>query len=123
MGNLGVYQWITTIAKKVGGPVSFLCLVGAAGYAVLRSVEAGGKFIYKIIKTENGKTTETVIENVVEYTVEKDGESNEGVKFSVGDVFCVLERDGDSVLIDKLGDTNSPYYVAAQFLSYISSYE
>ena len=43
MGNLGWYQLITTWSKKVGGPKTLLLLIAAGGYAIVRSVEAGGK--------------------------------------------------------------------------------
>ena len=33
MSNLGAYQWITTVSKKVGGPINLLLLTGAAGAA------------------------------------------------------------------------------------------
>ena len=36
MGNLGAYQVMTTIAKKVGGPTVLAVVTAAAGYVVLR---------------------------------------------------------------------------------------
>lgn len=120
MGNLGAYQWITTISKKVGGPYQLLALTAVGGYAVFRGVEAGGKKIYKIIKEHT--ETEKTIENAQEYTVTQDGISNEGVSFTKGEKFAVLEKDGKSVLIDKINDENSPYFVSEKFLTEISEY-
>ena len=52
-----------------------------------------------------------------------DGESNEGVPFVVGDHYKVLERDNDCVLIEKIGDMQSPYFVTVKFLRAISDFQ
>ncbi len=39
------------------------------------------------------------------------------------ETFKVLERDGNAVLIEKLGDDNNPYFVAAELLNEISDYK
>ena len=57
------------------------------------------------------------------YVVCNEGTSDEGVLLREGDQFKVLERDGDAVLIEILGDDGSPYFVSADFLSEISGYE
>lgn len=49
MSNLGSYQVLTSLAKKLGGPKSFVGIVGIGGYAVLRSTEGLAK---KIIETK-----------------------------------------------------------------------
>lgn len=118
MGNLGAYQWITTVSKKSGGPVLFLCLTAVAGYVVFRSIEAGGKQIYKLVKKNKGVTIEESIE-AVKHVVVVEGVSNEDIAFKVGDVFYVLAEDGDCVLIDKIGDSNSPYYISKRFMNQI----
>ena len=46
--------------------------------------------------------------------------SNEGLAFSVGDQYRILELDGDAALIEKIGDKNNPYFVSAKFLNSIS---
>ncbi len=97
-----------------------LALTAVGGYAVFRGIEAGGKKIYKIIKEHS--ETENTIENPREYTVTKDGISNEGISFTKGEKFAVLEKDGESVLIDKINDENSPYFVSESFLTQISKY-
>lgn len=50
MGNLSWYQLMTTLAKKVGGPKILLVLVATGGYAIIRTVEAGGKKVVKLVK-------------------------------------------------------------------------
>ena len=47
MSNLGMYQAMTTIAKKVGGPVKFIGLVAASGYATGKLLETGVKKVRK----------------------------------------------------------------------------
>ena len=67
---------------------------------------------------------ERIISNVLKlYTVKKVGKSNEGIEFFIGDKFKVLERDIDVVLIEKVGDSNNPYFVPEQLLCSISDYE
>ncbi|MGI6462822.1 MAG: hypothetical protein ACOX04_04260 [Candidatus Scatomorpha sp.] len=122
MSNLGPYQKITTWAKKVGGPIQLLCIVATCGFVALRGVEAGGKSIYKRVRKAHSKTKKIDISNAEIFTVEKNGESNEGLKFIIGEKFRVLERDKDAVLIDKIGNPNSPYFVSADFLSSISNF-
>ena len=45
MGNLGMYQFITTVSKRVGGPRNFIIIVAATGYGLGKAVEFGVKFI------------------------------------------------------------------------------
>ena len=41
---------------------------------------------------------------------------------NVGDAYRILESDGESVLIEKIGDTNNPYFVSADFLRSVSDF-
>ncbi len=56
------------------------------------------------------------------YTVEKEAESNEDLKFRIGDKFKVLECDGDAILIELLENDNNPYFVSEKLLKEISDY-
>ena len=122
MNNLGWYQVITTWSKKVGGPLNLLEIV--AGVGALGGV-AGTKGIEALVVSQKKKAIEK--EKVAglskTYTIIKDGVSNEGLQFHVGEVFKVLERDRNAVLIEKLGDDNNPYFVASEFLNGISDYK
>ena len=42
MGNLGWYQVMTKLAKKVGGPISLFAITATGGYLIGRTAEAGG---------------------------------------------------------------------------------
>lgn len=118
MGNLGLYQWMTRTAKKVGGPGNFLVLIGVAGAITERGVEI---FIKKVVKKIKARNVSNFKEKF--YKVTFPGETNEGVEFLIGDQIRVLEVDGDSVLIEKNGDKNNPYFVSANLLRKISNYK
>lgn len=115
MSNLGAYQWVTTISKKVGGPFQLLGIAAISGYAVFRGIEAGGKYIYKLVKKNANSITEES-PNAVKCKVKVAGTSNEGVHFDIGEEIYVLETDGEAVLIDKIGDPDSPYFISKGFL-------
>ena len=122
MSNLGTYQWITTASKAVGGPKKLLVLTGVIGVAIYKSGELCVKKGIKTIKKRLSSIKH--LENVEQvYSVTSFGESNEGVIFPTGSQYSVLEIDGDSVLIEKIGDNNNPYFVSAEFLSSISNFK
>ena len=56
MSNLGLYQMMTTVAKRVGGPLRFLGIVAAGGYVVLRPLETAGKWLVKNCSLANPQT-------------------------------------------------------------------
>jgi len=120
MSNLGLYQTMTSVAKKVGGPVNFFLLVGAGGYGVIRLGEAGVRKIIKTVKNHTGRK-ETASHK--KYVVHSSGKSNEGLVFNTGDMYRVLEIDHDSVLIEKIGDKNNPYFVSTELLKSISDFD
>ena len=122
MSNLGWYQVITTWSKKVGGPLNLLGIV--AGVGAIGGV-AGTKGVEALVGSQKKKAAEKekAAELLKTYTVSKEGVSNEGLQFHVGETFKVLERDGNAVLIEELGDDNNPYFVAAELLNEISDYK
>lgn len=122
MSNLGVYQWITTASKKVGGPIRLLAITATGGYIVIRLAEAGGKIVYKKVKSRFDKKTIKSVPDANVFIIVKDGISNENVKFRRGDKFRVIQQDGDAILIDRIGDTNSPYFVSKKMLKEISDF-
>lgn len=119
MSNLGLYQSMTTWAKKVGGPVQLFAAVAVGGYIVIRFGEASVKKVVKTIKNHTAVKRQSVD---FLYTVHSAGESNEGLCFNVGDTYRLLEIDGDSALIEKIGDSNNPYFVSANLLRSISDF-
>lgn len=119
MSNLGLYQSMTTWAKKLGGPLQLFGAVALGGYIVIRTVEAGSKKVIQIVKRD--RTSEEK-EQAEIYVIHTEGESNEGLQFSVGDQFHILEIVKDIALIEKIGDTNNPYFVSIDLLRSLSNF-
>lgn len=122
MSNLGWYQIMTTISKKVGGPLKLAGLLVGGGAIVGGGTVAGGVIIKNKVKKELEKKKKEAEATIV-YTVKTERQSNEGLVFKAGEQFKVLELDGDAALIEKIGDSNNPYFVSAEFLGYISDYQ
>lgn len=121
MSNLGGYQRLTTIVKKVGGPTNLVLLIAGSGAVVYKGGEI---LVRKAIKNVNKLYAENTSEISSQiYIVNKQGVSNENLVFELGDRFKVLEFDGDAILIEKIGDSNNPYVVSSEFLENISNYK
>lgn len=112
MGNLGMYQMITTAAKKVGGPRNLILLTLATGYAGGKGLETICKKTFKIISKSKGRNR---LENKI-YMIQKESVSNEGVRFNIGDQIRVCNIVQDVALIEKNGDKNNPYYIDIDLL-------
>jgi len=121
MGNLGWYQLMTTVAKKVGGPKQLLALVAAGGYVIIRGVEAGGKKVIKLVKKDNKEKSTSKVLPAYKFII--DGKDDKGLIFSSGDVFYVAARHDDVILIEKEKDDNNPYFVSVDWLMKVSSYK
>ena len=122
MSNLGGYQRLTTIAKKVGGPANLVLLIAGSGAVIYKGGEIFVKKAVKTVQKLHADNTASELTGVV-YTVNMQGVSNEGLTFEVGDSFKVLESDGDAVLIERIGDSNNPYFVSLELLEEISDYK
>ena len=123
MSNLGGYQWLTTTAKKVGGPINLMLITASTGAAIYKGSEVVIKKSIKAVKKKYDDKKLKMEFNIKQYTVKTFGVSNEGLEFKVGEQFKVLESDGKAVLIEKIGDTNNPYFVSVELLKEISDYE
>lgn len=121
MGNLGWYQLMTTVAKKVGGPKQLLALVAAGGYVIIRGVEAGGKKVIKLVKKDNKEKSTSKVLPAYKFII--DGKDDKGLIFSSGDVFYVAARHDDVILIEKEKDDNNPYFVSVDWLMKASSFK
>lgn len=117
MSNLGWYQVMTTVAKKVGGPRNLFLLTLGAGGALYKCGEIAVKKTYKAVRTFNEKT-----DTIKVYKVTSDGKSGKDLVLNIGDTYRILESDGESMLIEKIGDSNNPYFVSADFLQSVSDY-
>lgn len=117
MGNLGWYQLMTTVAKKVGGPKQLLALVAAGGYVIIRGVEA----VIKLVKKDNKEKSTSKVLPAYKFII--DGKDDKGLIFSSGDVFYVAARHDDVILIEKEKDDNNPYFVSVDWLMKVSSFK
>lgn len=126
MSNLGGYQTLTTLAKKVGGPGKLVALIAGGGVLLGGIAVKGGGFVIKkgkkAIAKHKEKNGTSLENNQTTYTVQQDGESNEGLEFKVGDKFKVLDSDGDAILIELIGNKNNPYFVSKDLLERISDF-
>lgn len=121
MGNLGWYQLMTTVAKKIGGPKKLLALVAVGGYVIIRGVEAGGKKVIKLVKKDNKEKSTSKVLPAYKFII--DGKDDKGLIFSSGDVFYVAARHDDVILIEKEKDDNNPYFVSVDWLMKVSSFK
>lgn len=118
MSNLGSYQVMTVIAKRVGGPWVLTTLVALGGWVVGRGAEAGGKVLWKRAKRRPASAQSSV----GVFTVTTEADCGSGLTLRKGDEIRVLEGDGDAVLIEVVGDADSPYFVSAETLTRISGF-
>lgn len=123
MSNLGAYQWLTSAAKKVGGPKNLVGIIAGTGAVAGVAVYKGGEIVVKKIKKKMNKEELQETSDTIIYSVTAEGVSNEGLEFKIGDQFRVLETDKDAVLIEKIGDDNNPYFVSEELLKNISNYK
>lgn len=129
VGNLGAYQVMTTLAKRVGGPVALGGLVALAGGT------GGGIVAYKgrnqiervvqCIKEKLGFTpgVSGSLEEDLAYTCNADSELGKELMLKQNDKFNVLYSDDEMVLINVIGDDNSPYIVDREKLESVSDFE
>lgn len=138
VGNLGGYQILTTLIKRLGGPAKAVAKVGiAVGTAFAASL--GGAYVLgekngekKAIAEMRGQAKGVKLVPVdmgpsksnpsVEYLVAKDATSSDGTSFATGDKLRVMDSDDDAVMVERIGDENSPYWVSRDFLESISGH-
>lgn len=133
MSNLGGYQVITTLIKRVGGPKKAAKLSGAAAAGLLfvgGVAHAGFQKLAPTVKEKaeqlfqnwrrRAQSTNELAGTV--YSVTAAADSDQGVSFNVGDTFRVLERDEDAVLIELIGNTENPWVIPADLLMEISDF-
>ena len=123
MSNLGDYQRMTILAKKVGGHKNLAGIIAGAGVVVGVAVCKGRMIVAEKINKKKNKEKLTGTSDSIVYSVTVDGVSDDGLEFKIGDQFRVLETDKDVVLIEKIGDNNNPYFVSVEFLEKISNYK
>lgn len=118
--NLGMYQFMTTASKKLGGPIPFLACTGFVGYGLFRAVEFGASKACTYVREHMGK--ENATKPAPTATVSVTSETDGGIALKEGDVIRILAQDGDAVLIEIPEATSNPYCVSGDWLRAISDY-
>lgn len=122
MSNLGMYQRIVVLSKRLGGPLRFIFILAFGGYIVGKGVEITAKKAVELIKRHKSEKEDS-LDSTKTFTVCKTVEiDDEGHELSRGTHFNVLERDKDAVLIKIIGDNNNPYLLSEVMLLSISDY-
>lgn len=122
VGNLGNYQLMTAVAKKVGGPVGLLAAALGTGYVIGRTTEAGGKRGIGALKNAiNRRKAPCELKGKV-FVVRADGIDDQGIEFKAGAEYRVLECSGDAILIELIGNEDNPHVASDVFLSTISDF-
>ncbi|MFJ1871122.1 hypothetical protein [Streptomyces chartreusis] len=122
MGNLGGYQTMTTLAKKVGGPGALAVVTAVGGWAIGRGAEAGGKNVFRAVKAAAKKRNAPCSTKGQVFDVVSHGEDGKGLALRAGDQYRVMECDGEAILIEVLDGSNNPYFTSAQFLASVSGF-
>lgn len=118
MSNLGLYQWFTTTAKKVGGPAKLIGMFISGGAIV------GGAVGSVITNKYRDMKDKKELKTLGTYFVTKDAEIKKiKLVLETGDQITVLAADDDSILIMKNGDKSNPYFVSVDFLEECSDYK
>ena len=127
MGNLGLYQTFTTVAKQFGGPGKLLLAIAGGGVAVGVAIGAVAKpVVVKVVHAMKKRSTKSGATGTV-FTVssepsEADAADMNGLVLHIGDQFRVVERDGDAICIEVLANADNPYYLAGKLLGTISDF-
>lgn len=123
MSNLGDYQRMTILAKKVGGPKNLAVIIAGAGAVASVALYKGGEIVKEKVRKKKNKEKLKETSDSIVYSITVDGVGDDGLEFKIGDQFRVLETVKNAVLIEKIGDDNNPYFVSVEFLEMISNYK
>lgn len=108
--NLGTYKVMTTLAKKVGGPVSLAAITMGIGYVGGTAIKfTAGKIISRMKKNQN--LAETTDSNEI-YTANVTAQFEDEVYFTQGDCFRIVAKDEDALIIEIIGAERNPYLVS-----------
>lgn len=117
MGNLGLYQTITTIAKKLGGPDKLPCYVAVGGYVVIRMGEEGVRYCIRRTKASKQKKEAGTEETLL---VVKDYHGSHGDSLKKGELIRLINVDGDAALIVKNNDSDNPLFISFEQLKKVT---
>ncbi|MET1086617.1 MAG: hypothetical protein ABWY04_05800 [Arthrobacter sp.] len=113
---------MTTLAKKVGGPVGLLATTLGAGYVIGRTTESAGKRGIGALKNAIKRRQAPCEQKDRVFAVRADGTDDQGLEFKAGVEYRVLECSDDAILIELIGNDNNPHVVSDTFLATISDF-
>lgn len=120
MSNLGGYQAIVVLVKKLGGPGQAAAIViGGAASAGALALAGAQKIAAKVRERREADDGS----HLPHFTVTVNASTKDGLEMVVGNQFRVLERDGDAVLIEILGQGDNPHVASAEFLKSVSNFQ
>lgn len=123
MGNLGLYQTVVAVMKRVpGGPKVAIPAFFTAGYVVIRSGEAALKKVVRMSRDGFKRRNMPRDDEGQAFTVTSDADAGGGLVLRTGESYRVLERDGDSALIEISDRDDNPFVVSADLLCAVSDY-
>ena len=111
----------------MGGPGKLATLVIGGSMVIGGVVVKTGEFAVKKGKSalkkrkELKKASNGDIDKI--YIVNQYGESNEGIKFQVGDKIRIFEKDEEAILIELIGSEYNPYFVSLDLLQQILDFD
>ena len=123
MGNLGSYQTMVTLAKKVGGPGRLALIIAASGGLLGYGVKPGCEAVWRRVRPSHQVKGGGLQECQEHLTVTSDADCGAGLSLHVGDEIRVLERDGDALLVKIVGNNDNPHVVSAEVLRRASDFD
>lgn len=109
------YELITTVAKKVGGPIKLVLIVGGSGIGIGIVL----KIVYDKIKNRDINIVKP--NNYSMYSMNRTGYINDSIELCEGTKFIVLNRDENAVIIVVKGE-NEPVVALYEKLNQMSNY-
>lgn len=120
MSNLGLYKVMTTLAKRVGGPMNLFLLTAGCGYGIGRLTEAVIKRVIKRIM-KSIKHFKEKPEDFPEYTLDKGFILDSGIILFENEKVRVIDEVEEGVLVARESD-QYPFFILKEDLRKISSY-
>lgn len=120
MSNLGLYQVVTTLMKRAGGPKKFFAMILGAGAAGGAAATLAIQKVKSIVEKRMGPNVPLDdIEFPYQFT-KKGKEGREEV--NSGEKFRVVNNDGEVVFIQKESDPDYYYFLSEKFLMKVSDF-
>ena len=120
MGNSGMYQTMTMLAKKVNGPMNLALIVLGTGALLGKAAELGVKQVHSLLPKKVDASLQEE-EDDKTYEINTSAEILSNMKVEKGDSFKILMRDDNAVLIEVIGKDNNPFLTSFKLLSSISN--